>query len=470
MITNANQIRRKYINFYKDRQHAAIPRAKLKLEGDDTTLFTSSGMQPLLPYLLGAAHPEGQRLVDSQTCIRTQDIEEIGDNSHTTFFEMLGNWSLGDYFKEQQIRWFFEFLTKEVGLDPNKIYVTAFMGDEEHGIPRDEESAKIWQKVFKEHGIEAKIAVIGSAKDGDARGIKPGERIFFYDDKENWWSRGAGIEGTPLGDPCGPDSEVFYDFGSTHHDPAFGKPHPASDGGRFMEIGNQVFMQYKRNADGSFSLLENKNVDFGGGLERIAAAAQNTPDVFQVNLLKPIIQQVELSSGLPYEENKEAMRVIADHLRAATLLVFDGVSPGNKEHGYVLRRLVRRAVRYASTLGIEENFLGETIPVITTIYQDDFPGLKEAAPEIVAILEKEEASFRRTLKKGLQKLHELGESEVDGEAVFILHDTYGFPVELTVEEVKRQGRSLAPDWQEQYDAKRQEQRERSRAAAAKKKN
>ena len=207
MKTNANEIRRKYINFFKDKNHAHIERAKLVLNDDSTTLFTSSGMQPLLPYLLGENHPEGTRLVDSQTCLRTQDIEDVGDNRHTTFFEMLGNWSMGDYFKEQQIRWFFEFLTKEVGLDPQKLYVTAFIGDKENNIPRDDETAQIWQKVFEEEGIEAKIVEMDSSENGDKRGINPGERIFFYNDKENWWSRGAGIKGTPIGDPAGPDSE-----------------------------------------------------------------------------------------------------------------------------------------------------------------------------------------------------------------------------------------------------------------------
>ena len=240
---NAQDIRKKYLDFFSQRGHTVIERAPLVLMNDPTTLFTGSGMQPLLPFLLGQPHPDGNRLTDSQTCLRAQDIEDVGDNRHTTFFEMLGNWSLGDYFKEQQIRWFFEFLVDEVGLDPEKIYVTAFIGDEANGIPRDDDAARIWQSVFAERGITAEIAEIGSQEDGDARGIRPGERIFFYDDGENWWSRGGGLSKTPIGDPCGPDSEVFYDFGEQYHDPSFGKAHPASDSGRFMEIGNQVFMQ-----------------------------------------------------------------------------------------------------------------------------------------------------------------------------------------------------------------------------------
>lgn len=238
---NAQQIRNAYLQFFNDRQHEIIARAPLMLKDDPTTLFTGSGMQPLLPYLLGQEHPKGNRLVDSQTCLRAQDIEDVGDNRHTTFFEMLGNWSMGDYFKEQQIRWFFEFLTDVVGLDPNKIYVTCFIGDEAHGIPRDDEAASIWQQVFAEKGIDNKIVELGSAENGDKLGMQGG-RIFFYDDGENWWSRGGGLDKTPIGDPCGPDSEVFYDFGPQNHAEGYGLAHPASDSGQFMEIGNQVFM------------------------------------------------------------------------------------------------------------------------------------------------------------------------------------------------------------------------------------
>ncbi|MBR5938940.1 hypothetical protein IKZ77_00065 [Candidatus Saccharibacteria bacterium] len=295
---DANLIRKKFLEFQEKHGHKIIAPAPLVLEGDPTTLFTGSGMQPLLPYLLGKEHKDGSRLADSQPCLRTQDIDDVGDPRHTTVFEMLGNWSLGDYFKEEQIRNFFKFLTEEVGIDPSRIYVTCFIGNEKYGIPKDIEAAEIWQKVFEEVGIEAKIAEIGSAKDGDKRGIKPGERIFFYDDKENWWSRGGGIETTPFGDPCGPDSEVFYDFGEDKQDvEKYGLAHPASDGARFMEIGNQVFMQYKRNDDGSFSELARKNVDFGGGLERIAAAAIGSFDVFKTTLMNPIIDKQEENSG-----------------------------------------------------------------------------------------------------------------------------------------------------------------------------
>lgn len=462
---NAQEIRNAYLEFFKERGHAIIPRAKLVPYNDPTTLFTGSGMQPLLPYLLGESHPEGVRLTDSQTCLRAQDIEDVGDNRHTTFFEMLGNWSLGDYFKEQQIRWFFEFLVDVVGLDPNKLYVTAFIGDEAHGIPRDDEAASIWQKVFEEKGIEAKIVEVGSQADGDARGIKPGERIFFYDDGENWWSRGGGLDKTPIGDPCGPDSEVFYDFGPQHHDASFGLAHPASDSGQFMEIGNQVFMQYRRLEDGSFEPLEKMNVDFGGGLERIAAAQIDSPDVFRISLLWPIIEKLEKLSGKSYESNTASMRVIADHLRAATFMAVDDVKPSNKEQGYVMRRLIRRAVRFAFDLGIEQNFLEAVVPVIADLYANDYPEVAAAREEIIAVLAKEEKVFRQTLRKGINELAKRKEGGLTGAEIFTLYDTYGFPVELSTEEAFKQDIALSETWREEFDAKMAEQRARSQTAA-----
>ncbi len=462
---NAQDIRNSYLEFFAERGHAVIPRAKLVPLNDPTTLFTGSGMQPLLPYLLGESHPSGVRLADSQTALRAQDIEDVGDNRHTTFFEMLGNWSLGDYFKEQQIRWFFEFLTDVVGLDPHKIYVTAFIGDKENNIPRDDETANIWKKVFEEKGIEAKIVEIGSQKDGDERGINPGERIFFYDDGENWWSRGGGLGKTPIGDPCGPDSEVFYDFGPENHAEGFGLAHPASDSGQFMEIGNQVFMQYRRNDDGSFSTLDKQNVDFGGGLERIAAAQINNPDVFHISLLWPIIEKLQTLSGKNYESHTASMRVIADHLRAATFLAVDGVKPANKEQGYVMRRLLRRAIRFAFDLGIEQNFLEEIVPVIADLYAEDYPEVKAQREDIIATLAKEEKVFRQTLRKGLQELTKMSVNGLAGNEIFTLYDTYGFPLELSTEEAFKQGLSLSNTWREEFDAKMQEQRERSQTAA-----
>ena len=458
----AQEIRKAYIDFFVERQHKAIPRALLVPYNDPTTLFTGSGMQPLLPYLLGEEHQDGVRLVDSQTCLRAQDIEEVGDNSHTTFFEMLGNWSLGDYSKEQQIRWFFEFLTDKVGLDPEKIYVTCFIGSKEHGIDRDDVSAKVWQELFKEKGIDAKIVSVGSQEDGNKSGMQGG-RIFFYDDGENWWSRGGGLDKTPIGDPCGPDSEVFYDFGPQNHKEGYGEPHPASDSGRFMEIGNQVFMQYQRTEDG-FKPLAKQNVDFGGGLERIAAASIDSPDVFQISLLRPIIDQLEELSGKKYESHTESMRVIADHLRAATFLAVDGVKPSNKEQGYVMRRLVRRAIRYAFDLGVEQNFMENVVPVIANMY-DDFPEVAEKRQDVVSVLIKEEKAFRQTLRKGIRELDKMSDDGLTGEELFKLYDTYGFPVELSVEEAFKKDIKVSDNWRKEFDQKMQEQRERSQTAA-----
>lgn len=461
---NAQTIRSKYIEFFESRGHKHIPRALLVPQNDPTTLFTGSGMQPLVPYLLGESHPEGVRLVNSQTCLRAQDIEDIGDNRHTTFFEMLGNWSLGDYFKEQQIRWFFEFLTDEVGLNPNNIYVTCFIGSPAHGIERDDESANIWKKLFSEKGIDAKIVEVGSQEDGDKNGMQGG-RIFFYDDGENWWSRGGGLDKTPIGDPCGPDSEVFYDFGDQNHAEGYGLPHPASDSGRFMEIGNQVFMQYLRTEEG-FVPLEKQNVDFGGGLERIAAASIDSPDVFKISLMWPIIERLQELSAKKYESHTESMRVIADHLRAATFLAVDGVSPSNKEQGYVMRRLIRRAIRYAFDLGIEQNFFESIVPVIADLYADDYPEVAKNRKEVISVLLREEKAFRNTLRKGLNEFKKRTKGEkVNGDVIFMLHDTYGFPVELSLEEVYKQDVQLSENWRTEFDQLMEEQRQRSQTAS-----
>ena len=462
---NANEVRQKFLDFQVKKGHQVIAPAPLVLENDPTTLFTGSGMQPLLPYLLGKTHPAGTRLTDSQPSLRLQDIEDVGDPRHTTVFEMLGNWSLGDYFKEEQIRNFFEFLTQEIGLDPNKIYVTCFIGNEKYGIPKDEEAAHIWQTVFKEAGIDAKIAEIGSAEEGDKRGIKPGEHIFFYDDHENWWSRGGGIETTPLGDPCGPDSEVFYDFGEDKQDvEKYGLAHPASDGARFMEIGNQVFMQYRRKDDGTFEELEKKNVDFGGGLERITAASINSFDVFKISLMQPIIKKLEELSGKSYDNNTDEMRIIADHLRGAYLLAAQGLTPSNKAQGYALRRLIRRAILRALDLGIADNFLPTIIPVIAGNYTELSDDILNHRADALAVLEKEERAFRQTLNKGLRELRKLGKS-LTGTDLFKLQDTYGFPLELSIEECYRENIKLSENYQQEFEAALTEQRERSKTAS-----
>ena len=464
---NAAEIRTKFLAWQEKRGHTVIAPSPLVLENDPTTLFTGSGMQPLLKYLLGEPHPAGKRLTDSQPCVRLQDIDDVGDPRHTTVFEMLGNWSLGDYFKREQIESFFDFLTEEVGLDPNKLYVTCFIGDEEHGIPKDDEAAHIWQEVFAKAGVEAKIVEMGSAEAGAKRGIKPGERIFFYDDHENWWSRGGDIASTPLGDPCGPDSEVFYDFGEDKQDvERFGKSHPASDGGRFMEIGNQVFMQYKREADGSFSELKQKNVDFGGGLERIAAASIDSYDVFKISLLQPIIRKLEDLSGKDYEANTDEMRIIADHLRGAYLLAAQGLVPSNKAHGYALRRLIRRAILKALDLGISENFLAETIATISQEYDSLPDSILPARDAALGVIEREENTFRKTLQRGLRELEKLSrDHELTGAELFKLQDTYGFPLELSVEAAYQRGIKLEANYREHFDAALAEQRQRSQTAS-----
>ena len=462
---NAQEIRNAYLRYFEERGHAVVQRAPLVLGDDPTTLFTGSGMQPMIPYLLGELHPEGNRIVDSQTCLRAQDIEDIGDNRHTTFFEMLGNWSMGDYFKEQQIEWMFDFLTSVVGLDPSKLYITCFIGAPEYDIPKDTEAAEVWKKLFDAKGLTSGEAEIGSESDGYSRGIHDGERIFYYDGSKNWWSRNGAPETTPVGDPCGPDSEMFYDFG-TAHNPEYGERcHPNCDCGRFMEIGNNVFMAYRKVADGQFEPLEKPNIDHGSGLERIAAAKLNDPDVFKISLMWPIIEKLEALSRKKYDAHTNAMRVIADHLRAATFLAVDGCVPSNKEQGYVMRRLVRRAVRFAFELGIEQNFMEEIVPVIANLYHDDFPEVAEKRDEVVAVLIKEEKAFRQTLRKGLKQLEKFAQDGLTGIELFTLYDTYGFPVELSTEEAFRQDIRLSENWRDEFDAKMKEQRERSQTAA-----
>jgi alanyl-tRNA synthetase len=473
---NAQEIRKAYVEFFKKRGHKVIPRASLVPQDDPTTLFTGSGMQPLIPFLLGEQHPDGSLLVDSQTCFRSEDMDEVGDNRHTTLFEMLGNWSLGDYFKKEQLSWFFEFLTEEVGIDPSKLYVTVFMGDESNGVPRDAEATEIWKKLFSGKNIDAKEVEIGSEADGYEKGMQDG-RIFYYDASKNWWSR-EGVPGNMReGEPGGPDSEVFYDFG-LRHDEKFGKEcHPNCDCGRFLEIGNSVFMTYKKTKDG-FEKLPKPNVDFGGGLERIAAASLNSSDVFKISLLKPIIEDLEKLSGKDYEQHQNSMRVIADHLRAAVFLVADGVVPSNKERGYVLRRLMRRAIRYAFDIGIEQDLCEKVAPIIAGLYGPDFPEVAEQESKIIETFMREERVFRQTLRNGLREFDKLlilnkrkgnqkiAEMEVlDGAKVFKLYDTFGFPVELTLEEAYRRNIEPEPDWQTDFDKLMEEQKRRSQTAS-----
>ncbi|MDB5164300.1 MAG: alaS [Candidatus Saccharibacteria bacterium] len=462
---NAQQIRQAYLEFYKKRGHKVIPRARIVPENDPTTLFTGSGMQPLIPYLLGQKHPDGTRLTDSQTCFRAEDIDEVGDNRHTTFFEMLGNWSLGDYFKQEQLPWFFEFLTDVVGLDPEKLYVTVFIGDSKNKVPKDTESAEIWQKLFTSKNIEAKVVEIGSEADGYSKGMNDG-RIFYYDASKNWWSRAGKPENMPAGEPGGPDSEVFYDFG-TPHDTAWGEHcHPNCDCGRFLEIGNSVFMQYIKTEDGGFKELPQKNVDFGGGLERIAAAAMHSPDVFKIDLLWPIITKIQELSGKQYQDNVQSMRIIADHMRSAVFMAADGVTPSNKTQGYILRRLLRRAIRQGHELGIENGLFTAIAPLVIDMYREPFPETTKHEKTVVEVLEKEEKLFRQTLRKGLREFEKLAKAKLDGRTIFTLFDTYGFPPELSVEEAKKQKIQIPDNWQDQFNAELEKQRERSRSATA----
>lgn len=474
------EIRRAYLKFFQDRKHAIIPRANIVPKEDATTLFTGSGMQPMIPYLLGETHPAGVRLANSQVCLRAEDIDEVGNNRHTTVFEMLGNWSLGDYFKQEQVRWMWEFLINEVKIDPEKLYVTCFIGAPEYGIAKDTEAAHLWQDLFKSKGISHDIADMGSEAEGYARGIKPGERIFYYDGSKNWWSRNGGPKTTPIGDPCGPDSEMFYDFG-TPHNKSFGEHcHPNCDCGRFMEIGNNVFMAYKKVGEGKFEPLSKPNIDHGAGLERIAAASRHDPDVFKISLLWPIIEKLEELSGKTYPANLAPMRIIADHLRTAVFLATDGVVPSNTAQGYVMRRFLRRAIRQALVLELKEDFLERVVPVITELYRDDFPEVKDQEAHIIQILVREEHQFRQTLDRGERELQrlidrrhhdpnapvDLTHAMLGGKDFFMLFDTYGYPPELVEEEFHAKGAQLDPNWREEFDRLMKEQKDRSRTATA----
>ncbi len=461
----AQEIRQKYLDFFVERGHTVVPRALLVPQDDPTTLFTNSGMQPLLPYLLGQPHPEGVRLVDSQTCLRAQDIEEVKDNRHTTFFEMLGNWSLGDYFKKEQLPWFWEFLTDTLHLDPQRIYVTCCSGFPEYDVPKDTESAAIWKELFNQKGIDAEEVEIGSEEHGYQVGEQDG-RIFFYD-KKNWWSRAGTPDKMPVGEPGGPDSEVFYRFDSVEHDPKWGTfCHPNCDCGRYIELGNSVFMEYLRTETG-FAKLPKQNVDYGGGLERIAAAVIDEPDVFKISLLWPVIEKLQQQSGKHYADHTESMRVIADHLRGSVFLAVDGVAPSNKEQGYVMRRLMRRAIRFAFDLGIEQDLCREIVPVVTNMYKNDYPEVAEREQVVLDVLSREEKIFRQTLRKGIHEFEKLTNTRktISGADIFLLHDTYGFPTELSIEEAEKQNIVIDDDWREDFDKLMAEQRERSQTAS-----
>ena len=429
-----NEVRQKYLEFFAGKGHKVIPSSRLVPENDPTTLFTGSGMQPLIPYLLGAKHPEGTRLVNSQKSFRSQDIEDVGDNRHTTFFEMLGNWSLGDYFKAEQIPWVFEFLTDVVQLEAKKLFVTVFRGDEKAGISADTEAVELWKNLFASKGIEALSADLINEEEAGKRGMNPGERIFAYDVKKNWWSRSGVPEKMPEGEPGGPDSEIFYEFDFVEHDTKYGeKCHPNCDCGRFIEIGNSVFMEFKK-VTGGFEKLPQKNVDFGGGLERIVATTMNTNDVFEIDTLGGIVKTLESLSGKNYKDEAYtyAFRVVADHIRSSVFLIGDGVTPSNTEQGYFVRRLLRRAVRFWDKLGIQGAGIGELVLPLLELYKDAYPETYDKKEFIKDEINKEEEKFRKTLTLGLKEFEK-------GTDPFILFTTFGFPVELTEELAEERG-------------------------------
>ncbi|MEK7452124.1 MAG: alanine--tRNA ligase, partial [Patescibacteria group bacterium] len=445
------EIRERYLKFFSDRGHAILVSSSLVPENDPTTLFTGSGMQPMVPYLLGAAHPRGVRITDAQRCFRSQDIDEVGDNRHTTFFEMLGNWSLGDYFKKEQIGWMFEFLTKELSLDPNRLYVTVFRGNDL--IARDEEAVAIWKEQFLSVGIDA--CEIDFAENN---GMQNG-RIFYYDEKKNWWSRSGVPSRMPVGEPGGPDSEMFWDFGESLqlHEQSDWKNDPCHvncDCGRFAEIGNNVFMQYQKTENG-FVELSQKNVDFGGGLERLAFAVKDNPDMFSIDVFQTAISWLESHSGKKYVWNsKEAypFRVIVDHLRAATFLIGDGVFPSNKDQGYFVRRLIRRSVRFANQLGIQEEVCSAIGSCFIDVYRDAYPLLEQERATVLDQLAKEERKFKMTLQQGVKKFEELVKSSgadpssvtkmISGMDAFDLLQSFGFPIELTQELALERGMTV----------------------------
>mgnify|MGYP001572761783 CR=1 FL=1 len=406
-----DEIRSAYLKFFKDKGHAIIPPAPLVPPSDPTTLFTSSGMQQLVPYLKGEPHPMGKRLVDSQPCFRSEDIDEVGDNRHTTFFEMLGNWSLGDYFKADQLAWFWEFLTQILRLDKNRLYVTVFEGGS--GVPKDEESFAIWKK-------------LGVAE----------SHIHYYPAQKNWWSRSGTPDKMPAGEIGGPDSEVFYEFTEVKHRQKFGaKCHPNCDCGRFLEIGNSVFMEYEKQADGSFKPLPKKNVDFGGGLERLAAASQNTPDIFKIDIFQPLMQAINTKSLAD-------SRLIADHLRASVAMLNEGILPSNKKQGYVLRRLIRRAAVKLDNPQTLTNYLG----------------LLKTGEEARIILNNEINKFSSCLKEGLKILNTV--KIIDEALAFNLFQSYGLPFEVITAMAKVK---LSKD---KFDALLEKHSQQSRTASA----
>lgn len=435
----SEQLRKLYLDFYAERGHAVISSASLIPENDPTVLFTTAGMHPLVPYLLGEKHPAGNRLTDVQICVRTGDIDEVGDASHCTFFEMLGSWSLGDYFKKDAIKWSYE-LAEKLGFDRDKFAVTVFAGDEV--CPRDEESAECWRAV----------------------GVKE-ENIFFLDRKHNWWGP-AGITG-----PCGPDTEMFVDTGK----PACCEDcSPACDCGKYLEIGNDVFMQYFKDADGNFRPLEKKNVDQGMGLERMLCILNGYTSVYETDLFDFAIARLEELSSKKYGEDGEAtaaMRIIADHTRTATFMLGDvkAISPSNVDQGYVLRRLIRRAMRYCRVLGVDFSALTVLAEMFADKYSSVYPNIGESKDRIIAELAAERDKFAKTIEQGLREfdkiLTHIPVGTFPGKTAFRLYDTFGFPIEMTEELAAERGYTLD---REGYEKAFREHQEKSKAGAEQK--
>lgn len=410
----ASELKKKYLAFFIKKRHKLLPNVSLAPENDPTALFINSGMHPLVPYLLGETHPLGKRLVSNQRCLRTQDIEKIGNMMHLTFFEMLGNWSLGDYWKKEAIEWSWKFLTKELSLKPQRIFITCFAGDK--NSPKDEESANFWHS-------------LGVAKD----------RIFFLGKEDNWWS--VGETG-----PCGPDTEMFYDTGKK---PCGPNCHPGDNCGKYFEIWNDVFMEFNRKPNGQLEKLKQRNIDTGMGVERTAAMLQGKDDVYQTELFSSIVRTIELLSGKKYEgQNQRAMRIIADHLRAATFALADGVVPSNVERGYVVRRLIRRTIRYGKQLNINQLFTFKIAKVVVDNYSQEYPHLENNKELICSQLQNEEEKFLKTLQRGLKEFKKISSGlinktkKISGEKAFYLYETYGFPLELTEELAKEKGFTL----------------------------
>lgn len=404
----AIEIRNKYLNFFKNHGHAVIPSAPLIPENDPSVLFTTAGMQPLVPYLLGEKHPAGKRLTDYQKCVRTNDIEEVGDNRHLTYFEMLGNWSLGDYFKEEAVSMSFEFLTKELGIPVDKISVTCFAGDED--APRDEVTAECWRKA----GI-------------------PDERIYFYGKDDNWWI--AGEEG-----PCGPDTEMFYDTGK---EPCSENCQPSCDCGKYVEIWNNVFMEYYKSKDGKYSKLKQQNVDTGMGLERITFLLQGKTTPFDTELFAPVMEKLE---SLQKVDDIKSRRIIAEHLRSSMMIISDGGRPSNIDRGYILRRLIRRMTRHLNKLQISLDELGNLIDLDINVLKEMYPELEKNKEVIKQVILEEKDKFMKTLshgekefEKAIQRLRQENKDTIDGQTIFKLYETYGFPPEITADLAEEQG-------------------------------